>query len=248
MMRRQGLPAVVLSIGLGLVGLGLVGISGQVHADGSTIDKVYDPYVNMLEKEIEYRVLYEQDTEDRLNDNMIHKLGYGQAVSDRLFVEVYLVGAGDEDRGFDVSAYEVEMKWQITEQGELDHDWGFLVELEKEHDLAVWEASATLIGVHEWTSWVGTANLSLLYEWGEPIKNEVETALSTQLRYRYSKGFEPAVEIYLSDTTTGLGPLLTGQWRFGNGQNMMWELGSIIGTNTDTPQVTWKFNLEYEFY
>lgn len=225
-----------------------IGTCETVFADGSTIDKVYDPYVHMLEKEIEYRVLYEQDNDDSLDDNMVHKLGYGQAVNDYMFVEVYAVGAGNEDDGFDASAFEVEMKWQITEQGELDHDWGFLVELEKEHDLAAWEAKATLIGLHEWTDWVGTANLSMIYEWGHSISSEVEAALSSQLRYRYRKSLEPAVEVYISDTTTGMGPLLTGQWRLGGGQNIMWEFGSIFGTNDHTPQVTWKFNLEYEFY
>ena len=226
-----------------------IGTSGTAFADGSTIDKVYDPYVNQLEKEIEYRVLYEQDNKrDRLDDNMIHKLGYGQAINDYFFAEVYAVGAGNEDDGFDASAFEVELKWQITEQGELDHDWGFMVELEKEHDLAAWELKSTLIGLHEWTDWVGTANLSLIYEWGKSVRNEVEAAFSSQLRYRYRKGLEPALELYVSDTTTGLGPLLTGQWRFGSGQNIKWELGSIFGTNDHTPQLTWKFNLEYEFY
>lgn len=223
--------------------------SMRVFADGSTIDKVYDPYVNMLEKEIEYRVLYEQDSEDPMNDNVLHKLGYGQAFTDRFFAELYVVGASDEDQDFDVSAYEVELKWQITEQGELDSDWGFLVELEKEHNIAVWEASATLIGLHEWGDWIGTANLSMIYEWGEPIEDELESALSAQLRYRYAKYLEPAVEIYVSDTTSGIGPVVAGELRLGTGgQKVMWNIGAIGGTNDETPDVTWKLNLEYEFY
>jgi len=67
------------------------------------------------------------------------------------------------------------------------------------------------------------------------------------LRYRHNAGIEPGLEIYQSQDTDGFGPILTGLWRLGGGRKLNWEVGAILGTNQDTADVSWKFNLEYEF-
>ncbi len=230
--------------------LALAVLSAGALADGSSIDKVYDPYVQPLEKEIEYRLLHETDDNDQVDGRTYHKLAYGQAIAERLFVEAYVVASDGPDSDFDVSAYELELKWQLSDQGEYANDWGLMFELEREseYDEPVWEAATTLIALHEWGRWVGTANLSLIYEWGEAIDNELETALSAQLRYRYKRHLEPALELFQSDMTTGLGPQLLGEYRFGVGRKLIWEFGPVFGLKDDTPDITWKVNLEYEFF
>ncbi len=224
--------------------------SAAVLADGSSIDKVYDPYVQPLEKEIEYRFLRESDNNEDIDGLTYHKLAYGQAIAERLFAEAYVIASDGPDRDFDVSAYELELKWQLSEQGEYANDWGLLFELEREsgYDKPVWEAGTTLILLHEWGQWVGTANLSLIYEWGEEIDNELESALSAQLRYRHARHLEPAIEFFQSDMTTGLGPQLLGEYRFGGGRKLIWEFGPVFGLSDDTADITWKVNLEYEFF
>ncbi|MBL4761118.1 MAG: hypothetical protein JKY93_00290 [Gammaproteobacteria bacterium] len=219
----------------------------EVCADGSTIDKVYHPYVQLLEKEIEYRALYEQDSDKVSDGKNRHKLGYGQALSDRFFAEAYLIGVDEPGSNFELEAYEVELKWQLTEQGEYDNDWGLLFELEKERNENIWEISTTLIALHEWSGWVATGNLSVIYEWGNDVDNEWETAFSGQLRYRHNERLEPGIEIYQSQDTQGIGPVITGLQRFGGGKKLNWEFGAIFGTDDDTADVNWKFNLEYEF-
>jgi hypothetical protein len=219
----------------------------QTYADGSTIDKVYDPYVQLLEKEFEYRVLHEQNAEAGEYEETRHKISYGQALSDRFAAEFYVIGVDGANDSFELQAYEVELKWQLTEQGEYKNDWGLLFELENERDKNIWEVSTTLIAVHEWSKWIATGNLSIIYEWGNDIDNEWESALSAQLRYRYSERLEPGIEIYQSQYTQGIGPVVNGLWRLEGGKKLNWGFGVIVGTKSDTPDVNWKFNLEYEF-
>jgi hypothetical protein len=222
-------------------------LSAALYADGSTIDKVYNPYVQLLEKEIEYRALYQQDSDAAADGRLRNILGYGQSLSDKLFAEVYLIAVDQPGDSLSLEAYEAELKWQLTEQGEFNNDWGILFELERETGANTWEASTTLIALREWSRWVATANLALIYEWGTDIDNEWETALSAQLRYRNTERLEPAIEFYQGQDTQGIGPVLTGLWRGGGGRKLYWEFGAILGTNRDTADVNWKLTLEYEF-
>ncbi|RLA41354.1 MAG: hypothetical protein DRR06_16080 [Gammaproteobacteria bacterium] len=233
----------------GLVGGLFISLPGAVplYADGSIIDKVYHPYVQLLEKEIEYRLRYQDDDDPELDDQQRHKLGLGQSLSDRVFAEIYLIGKNTPDSDFELSAVEAELKLQLTEQGEYNNDWGMLFELEREKDENIWEASTALIALHEWSRWIGTANLSLAYEWGNDIDNELETGLATQLRYRYSQAVEPALEVYFSEDTQGLGPVLTGVQRLGGRRKLLWEFGVILGLDNSTADASWKFNIEYEY-
>ena len=219
----------------------------QAHGDGTSIDKVYHPYVQLLEREIEYRTLYEQDSDNRIDGRKRHRLGYGQALSDQWFVELYLTGTDGPGSDLELESYELEVKWQLTEQGEYENDWGLLFELEKEHNDNIWEASSTLIVLHEWSDWIATGNFSVIYEWGNDFDNEWETAFAGQLRYRNSEQIEPGIEFYQSQDTQGVGPVVTGLWRLGDGKKLNWEFGAILGTNNDTANVNWKFDLEYEF-
>jgi len=219
----------------------------RVHADGSTIDKVYHPYVQLLEKEIEYRTLYEQDSDDRIDGGNRHRLGYGHAVSDQWFAELYFTGMDEPGGDLELESYELELKWQLTEQGEYENDWGLLFELEKEHNDNIWEASSTLIVLHEWSDWIAIGNFSVIYEWGNDIDNEWETAFAGQLRYRNNEQIEPGIEFYQSQDTQGVGPVVTGLWRLGDRKKLNWSFGVILGTNNDAADANWKLNLEYEF-
>ncbi len=221
--------------------------SAYLHADGSTIDKIYHPYVQLLETEIEYRSRYQDDDDAALDDQQKYQLGLGRSLSEQLFAELYLIGAGSSESDFELTAVEAELKIQLSEQGEYDNDWGLLFELERETKENLWEVSTTLIALHQWSRWIATANLSLTYEWGRDINNELETSLASQLRYRYSQALEPAIEFYLGEDTLGVGPVLTGVQRLGGRRKLVWEFGAILGIDEATPDTSWKLNIEYEF-
>ena len=113
-------------------------------ADGNTVDKIYHPYVDALEQEIEWRAIYQDDQpqgNDQSNektDRQLHRLSYGRAFGERWFGEIYLTGENSDDTSFKLEAYELEAKWQLTEQGEYWADWGILFELEKDAHESIW--------------------------------------------------------------------------------------------------------------
>ncbi|WP_308365609.1 MULTISPECIES: hypothetical protein [unclassified Microbulbifer] len=227
----------------------LLGYTPFALADGVVVDKVYDPYVQPLETEIEWRAVALRDDEDESLDSLqLHRLGLGRSFSDRWFGEVYLIGERNEDESFRLQGVELEAKWQLTEQGEYAADWGLLFELEKERDGDEWEAATTLLVAREWGRWVGTANLAAIYEWGDDIDNELESQLRMQARYRLSEAFEPAVELYAGQDTLGIGPVARGLQRLSGARQFYWELGLILGVTDESPDQTLRLLVEYEFY
>jgi len=214
--------------------------SASASADGLAIDKVYHPYVQELEREVEWRMI-SADGEQK------HRFGIGTSLSDRLFIEVYLIAEDDTNNNLRVADYEIEAKWQLTEQGEYSIDWGVIAELEKSRHDNNWELATGVIAEKEWGRWVGAANLWAIYEWGDTIKNELESALSLQARYRYSRKLEPAIELYAGENTRGLGPVVMGNVKLSGRKKLHWEAGVIIGLDSKTPDHTWRLLTEFEF-
>ena len=218
------------------------------NAGGTTIDKVYHPYVEPLEWELEWRMIHEDKTPDTGEKRrQLHRVGLGKAIAETVFAEVYLIGEQSADSSLELEAYEFEILWQLSEQGEYALDYGLLFELEKEHDEDIWEYSTALLLEKEFGRFSGTANLGLSYEWGDDSNDELESWLALQARYRYSPRFEPALEVYIGEDTRGLGPVIMGMERLGVMKALRWEAGIILGVDSDTPDYTLRAVLEYEF-
>jgi hypothetical protein len=223
-------------------------VSVLAMADGTTIDRVYHPYVEPLEQELEWRFL--QESEDPVTGrerHQIHRFAFGSAVNDRLFAEVYLLAEGDAEESLAIEGYELEALWQLSEQGEYAVDYGLLFELEREEENDVWEYGTTLLLEKEFGRFSATANLGLFYEWGDGIDNELESALALQTRYRLSPRLEPALELHKGQETFALGPVLVGRERLGIAKALSWEAGILVGLDDDTPDYTIRLLLDYEF-
>lgn len=208
-------------------------------ADGIAIDKVYQPYVNPLEREIEWRSIKFDGGEET------HRLGLGRSINDDVFVEAYLIASGEDS--FSLEAYELEALWQLTEQGEYNNDWGLLFELEREFDEQVWEAASALLMERQIKRWSVTANLGLKYEWGDEVESELESFFALQARYRYRHYLEPGISFYSAQDTLAIGPVLMGDVRFDAGKKLHWETGWVLGLKQQTPDHTFRFALEYEY-
>lgn len=222
-------------------------LSVNIHADGIVVDKIYHPYVQPLEQEFEARASL-QNYQEGIPDNLaLYRLAYGRAFAERWFGEVYLLGQRSDEQSFELWGYELEAMRQLTEQGEYWADWALLFELEKQDQLDIWEFSTGILAEKEWGRWSGTANFFISREWGDDINDELETALGLQARYRYSPALEPAIELYKGDNSFGLGPVLMGQINLQGRQKLAWELGAIVGLDQQSPDLTWRFLLEYEF-
>jgi hypothetical protein len=221
--------------------------SASLQADGLAVDKIYAPYVNLLEKEVEYRVSRAEGGLQAPDGVLIQRLGFGAAVSDTLALEAYIIGRGDDDAA-SFSGYELEARWQRTEQGEYPLDWGVLLEYENSRDSDVEEVAVKLLALREWRSYIFTANGGLIYEDSEVTGDEFESSFSLQARYRYQAYLEPALEFYAAEDYRGIGPVLLGMARLSTTDSIRWELGGIFGLNESSADYTLRLLLEYEFY
>lgn len=208
-------------------------------------DRVYHPYVEHSERELEYGFTLR----DLGGDNvLLNRAGLGYAWNDKIFTEVYLLTESITHEGEQIHGYEAELKWQITEQGEYWADWGLLVEVGTAKDISSHEIAVGLLWEKELaTRWTATANAILEYEYGSDIEDEIETAIRAQLRYRQGVAFEPAVEIYLDDQDWAAGPAFLGTIKLTGRKQLRWELGLLFGLDAETPTSSLRGGIEFEF-
>lgn len=218
---------------------------GLALADAE-VGRVYHPYVMPLEREIEWRANLIDDSDQEDLSDQKYWLAYGFSPLERWFVEAYVIAEKDNGESLDVSGFELEGLRQLTEQGEYWADWGLLFEVERETSENVWEVGVAGLMEKEIGPTSLTANLHLIYESGSGIDNEFETLGALQWRWRYREYFEPAIEYYKGDELNAVGPVALGTARFGM-QKLKWELGPIFGIASETPDLTWRLLLEYEF-
>jgi|TARA_B110000967_G_scaffold32636_1_gene31249 hypothetical protein len=230
-----------------LLSLVFVSLSSPLLADGIVIDKIYHPYVQPLEQELEIRLLQQNNQSGIADNTRLYRLAYGRSLSDRLFIEAYLVGQGSSSESLDLQSIEMEIKWQLTEQGEYWADWGVLAELSKGIGNNIYEASIGLIAEKEFGHWSGTTNFIIEQEWGSGIDDELESVFSLQTRYRYSQTLEPGIEFYAGQNSIGVGPVLMGQAKLVGPKKLKWEAGVIFGLDSKSPDTSVRLLFEYEF-
>lgn len=223
------------------------GAWADVEFQHNGVGRVYDPYVQPLERELEFRALYQTDEDPLESDILRQRIGFGKSLNERIFAEAYLLTEKQPGGSLRLQGYEAEVKVQLTEQGEYAADWGLLFEFERERSESISEAAMAALVSRQWGDWVGTLNLGVEYEFGSDIDNEVETFLSAQWRYRLRESLEPGIELYADQFTRGIGPVLTGLVRGAGATKWAWETGIILPLNDTTPDYTYRFLLEFEF-
>lgn len=227
-----------------LLALMLLISSSAAIADGVVVDKVYHPYVLPNEREFEWRLMSRQTDSNAL---IGQRIAYGQSISETLMVEGYLVGEKTETEDFGLQAYEVEVRWMLTEQGELWADWGALFEVEKKHKSNDWEVTTGIIFEKEFGRTSLTMNLFGIYEWGETNQYEIEVEFRLKYRYRWMPQIQPAIEIYTGEDYFGIGPAFMGIQRFDGQKQLKWEAGFITEVSNSGKDHSLRVVLEYEF-
>jgi len=231
------------------VGVSLMAATLSTHlwADGIVIDKIYHPYVQPLEQELEVRMSHQDSQPGTADSSSLVRLAYGRSINDRIFVEGYVIGQRSKEEDLNFQSVEMEVKWQLTEQGEYWSDWALLGEIGKSVDKNIYEMSIGVITEKELGHWSATANFFVQQEWGEDIVDELESVFSLQARYRYSKAFESGLEFYAGQNSYGLGPVLLGQFKLPGTKKIKWEAGVIFGLEENSPDTSVRFLLEHEF-
>lgn len=224
----------------------LCAVSGA-QADGLVIDKIYHPYVDALEQEFEYRLVVPDEEDEFPTPAQLHRISLGTSLGAKVFTELNLIGEKERGAGFTMEAWELETKWQLTEQGEYVADFGLLFEYESMRHGGGREVKLGFLTEKEWGNWSGAANLHLINEWGGVRGSEFETAFAAQLRRRGSPLFEPGVELYAGQGTRAAGPVVQGTAITGTRRSLHWEAGVIFALDEGSSPSTWRFLLEYEF-
>ena len=218
-----------------------------VLADGAFVGKVYHPYVLPLEQEIEWRLGFNEQEGHPNDNNMTQRIAFGHSVSERVSVEVYLIGERSGNQKFALSAYEIEARWMITDQGEYAIDWGALFEIEKKKGANDWELSAGLLAEKEFGKTSLTANMFVIYEIDRHQQNELEAEMRLQYRYRWLPQVQPGIELFTGDDFIGMGPSFMGIQRFDGQKQLKWEAGLIFGLDDETTNRSFRLTIEYEF-
>lgn len=216
-------------------------------ADSNNITRIEHPYVQPQEIELTLASLYQKNNDPDKGYVLKHKLSVGKTINEHWLVEAAISGKKNREQSFDVSSYEAELKWQITEQGEYSADYGILFSYENEQDIDIKGLSITLLAEKQLGNFITTANLKGIYEQGVNIENEIEPSLALQTKYRYKASFEPSIEAYFGELNKGIGPVISGVKRLGTGKKLKWEVGVILGMDKDSSDQTWRSLLEYEF-
>jgi hypothetical protein len=225
----------------------LAGLPSLAFADGRVVDKVYHPYVQPYEQEFEYRYVYQKQNQHQSDNDMAQKLGYGRAIADRLALEFYVIAERKSPQDYQISGYELEARYMLTEQGEYSADWGLLFELERENRGDNYEFTTGLLMEKEFGPTSLTLNALAVYEWGAQMSSELESEFRLQYRYRYLPQLQPAIEFYAGENYKGAGPSLMGVHKFEQMKMLKWELAVILAIDAATVNNTLRFALEYEF-
>ena len=214
-------------------------------ADGSAIGQLYAPYVQPLERELE--LFWKDETRDDggIPGNTLSQLGFGTSLFEGVYTEINLSEIDTPQAT--TNQLELEVIWQLTEQGEYDSDWGLLLEAETNLDLDINEFSIGVLNQKDWDKISLITNLVVSYEWGEDVTNELESRLGLQLRYRLKPEFEPMIEVFQGPYTTAIGPGAAGIIRLSPGQQLRWGASVLKGLNSELDYAV-KLELEYEFF
>lgn len=215
-------------------------------ADGSVVGQIYAPYVQPLEREIEFVWVDDHRTQGSLLPSARWaKLGYGSSWWDGIYSE-FSVTRVDED-GNRYEQVELENVWQLTEQGEYRSDWGVMLELETTLGRDAHEVTFGLLNSIDWGKVTLLTNVRVAQEWGGDIDDELETALAMQARYRSGRSFEPSIELFVGEDTLSLGPGATGIVKYSGGRQIRWNAALLKGFAAGSDYSV-KLELEYEFF
>jgi len=210
------------------------------------ITRVYHPYVDPLESEIEFRFTQSYDSLD--NHNRLYTLGYGQAVTDKLFVEGYSNTSESNSNVAEVKAYELEAVYQLTEKGAYFFDYGVLFEAQREIKSNISDFGTTLLLEKELGPTSLAANIGLTYEYGGAgIEDSINPSTRIQWRYRYKPSFEPALEVQLDKYDKCAGPGIVGLLQTSRTHKLKWEASLLFALDAKTSDTTFRALLEYEF-
>lgn len=224
------------------------------HANAGPADKVYTPHVVKGETEIELRGGYEDADSGANPYQLVFDVGYG--VSDRWLTELVVKY---EDAAPGGSATISDLEWEnvlvLSEPGRHWLDFGLFSELEYERSSKRWELKIgpmfeKVVGREQF-------NLNLLLEQKFVSGANTELLYRGQWKHRAARTFEYGLQAFgelgeisqLGDQVEHkLGPAVFGSINTGGNNKLGWDFAILAGLNAAAPDLTLRFELEFERY
>ena len=254
--KRQAL----CSIGL----LGLAGMfAGPVVAVAGPASTIYSPIVDYREWELELKGGMFNWGQGQDGERAA-KLAFGYGVAPRWAVEFEAEYSQTPGHAARVEEYEFENIFQLTEHGEHWLDAGIFAELEHNR---LENANTMVLGpMFQTEIYRAQINLNVYFErrlsasradgeGGESGERE-EIKYQAQWKYNLRAGFQPGIQAFgslgdparLHSDQLSVGPAFFGTLNLGDAKSLRYDVAVLGGWTRGTPDTTFRFQLEYEFF
>jgi hypothetical protein len=242
-----------LSLATTLFGCLLGCLAGGAEADNDYI--VYSPYITQGQSEVEMYGFAYQDARASLDGTRGYNISVSHAVTSWWKPELY-IGQFNRDPGqaMHPSGYEFENNFQLTERGEYWADMGFQASyvFNKQPDLANRVEFGPLF-----EKWSGHVNQRLNLIWEKDLggaasdKYVLRSAYSVSYKMNFDRSsVSPGLEYYNrpGDNAHQIGPVIYGELRSENGDEVEYSVGTVYGINQGAPTRTLLLRVGYEFF
>lgn len=258
---KPRMPRIAPGAAAALVAAAFVTLGAATTRDAQAGFKVYSPYVEYHEFEIEYRPSVSIDGDDAKDNEQKHPLGFGYGVTEWWFVELYGIwerepGSGEENS---FAAFELENKFQLTDPGEYWADFGLLVEYERtDAGSSPDELAVSLLFAKDLGKFEATYNVEFARLIGNGATDDIELAHRFQLKYRLDPAFEPAIEVFgefgpiddmpgFDEQEHYIGPVATGAIALNDsGMKLKYNAGYLFGVSDEAADGVVKAIVELE--
>jgi len=234
----------------------LMGLAISMQPVDAEAKKVYSPIVEEGEIELEYLLDYAIDSNPAKNTSARHQFEFELGVTDRWQTAIYGDFRKRPGQGFTYQGLKWENIYQLFEQGERWLDAGLYFEyIAPQSSLNKPDAvEFKLLLEKTFGKIVHTANLVFKKEVGANAANNTLAGYTWRSKWRETRAWEPAVEIYgslgelgntkpLAQQSHQIGSVFMGKLR--NGFN--YEVGYLFGLTSASDQGTIKLVIGYEF-
>ncbi|MFO1242369.1 MAG: hypothetical protein U1E36_04115 [Rickettsiales bacterium] len=224
-------------------------------------EKLYSPYVERGEWEIEYFGSRTNDNDSEKNNAQVHQFSVAYGVNDWWRTELYANFENEPDDNADFEAWEWENIFQLTERGEYWLDVGASIAYEyTPQDDTSDELEARLLLAKDVGKTSHILNVILEKEIGEGERDDLEGGLLWSSRYTITPAFEPGFEISSSfgeldntgnfdDQQHYIGPTAYGKIPLhlvNNSDGLRYRIGYLFGVSDAAADGDALAQLEYE--
>lgn len=218
--------------------------------------KVYSPYVEQGELELEYANSYELDNDKNIDGKQKNYFATAYGVTNWWATEIVAVTEESGVKGSDPRLEEIkfENRFQLTEKGQYPVDLGLYLEYEaKLNGGEADKLEAQILLAKDIGKFTNYANIEFAREVGENSNDDTEFAFKWSTRYRLSEMLQPGFEYYaefgelghsgtFSNQEHQAGPVFYGDLPHGFG----YEVGYLAGLSDSAPDGETKLIIEYE--